>query len=192
MKKCLSLVLMGLVVIIFAEHSFSEDFDFRKTRWGMTVAEVKSSEPLTVAEEGKNYLGYKTQVIGKNVLVIYIFADNQLVRSKYMLAESHTNKNDFITDYDDFKEILQKKYGKPSLDKIFWKNDLYKDDHSDWGIAISLGHLIHLSKWETQDTEIIDILTGENYKITCGVEYASKNLKSIEKKEKEKKALNDF
>ena len=192
MKTLLRIVLIGFLVVFFAELSFADEFNFRKTKWGMSIAQVKSSEPLDVAKENENLLGYKTNVIGKDVFVAYFFVDNQLVRARYVLAESHTNKNDFITDYNDFKEILTKKYGKPKQDETFWRNDLYKDDYSDWGTAISLGHLIYLSSWETQDTEINNMLMGENYDISCIVEYSSKNLKEIEKKAQEKKALDAF
>ena len=192
MKTFLQVALVGFLVVLFAENSFAEDYNFRKTRWGMSIAQVKSSEPLEVAKEDKTLLGYKTTVIGKDVLVAYFFVDNQLVRARYVLVESHTNKNDFITDYNDFKKILTKKYGKPKQDETLWKNDLYKDDYSDWGIAISMGHLVYLSSWETQDTEINNILMGENFDISCIVEYTSKNLKEIEKKAQEKKALDEF
>jgi len=144
MKTFLQVALVGLLVVLFAENSFAEDYNFRKTRWGMSIAQVKSSEPLEVAKEDKTLLGYKTTVIGKDVLVAYFFVDNQLVRARYVLVESHTNKNDFITDYNDFKKILTKKYGKPKQDETLWKNDLYKDDYSDWGTAISMGHLVYL------------------------------------------------
>lgn len=192
MKTLWRVALVGFLVVLFAENNFAGDYNFRKTKWGMSIAQVKSSEPLEVAKEDKNFLGYKTTVIGKDVLVGYFFVDNQLVRARYVLAESHTNKNDFITDYNDFKQILTKKYGKPKQDETFWKNDLYKDDYSDWGTAISLGHLVYLSSWETQDTEINNILMGENFDISCIVEYSSKNLKEIEKKAQEKKALDAF
>lgn len=192
MKTLLKVFLVAFFVVAFASLSFAGDYDFRKTKWGMSISQVKSSEPLTVAKEDENLLGYKTTVIGKDVLVIYIFVDNQLVRTKYVLAESHTNKNDFITDYNDFKNILIKKYGKPKQDKTVWRKELYKDDYSRWGTAISLGHLIYFTSWETEDTEISTILMGENYSISCIVEYSSKNLKEIEKKAQEKKALDAF
>lgn len=192
MKTLWRVALIGFLVVQFAENSFAGDYNFRKTKWGMSIAQVKSAEPLKVAKEEKNLLVYKTTVIGKDVYVLYIFADNMLVRAKYVLAESHTNKNDYITDYNDFKEILTKKYGKPKQDETVWKNDLFKDDYSDWGTAISVGHLVYFSSWETKETEINEILMGENYDITCGVEYVSKNLKEIEKKAQEKKALDAF
>jgi len=192
MKTLMRIVLIGLLVVFFAELSFADEYNFRKTKWGISIAQVKSSEPLDVVKEDENLLVYKTNVIGKDVFVAYFFIDSQLVRARYVLAESHTNKNDFITDYNDFKEILTKKYGKPKQDETFWKNDLYKDDYSDWGTAISVGHLVYLSSWETQDTEINNMLMGENFDISCIVEYSSKKLKGIEKKAQEKKALDAF
>ncbi len=192
MRTFWNVALIGFLVVLLAESSFAGDYNFRKTKWGMSIAQVKSSEPLKVVKEDKDLLVYKTIVIGKNVFLVYIFVDNQLVRARYVLAESHTNKNDFISDYNDFKEILTKKYGKPKQDETFWRNDLYKDDYYHWGTAISLGHLVYLSSWETQDTEITLILTGENYDISCIVEYSSKKLREIEKKAQEKKALEAF
>lgn len=113
MKTIMKVVLIGFFTIIFSTTCFAEDHTFRKTKWGMSIAEVKSSEPLDVVKEKDDLLGYKTNVIGKDVFVAYFFIDNQLVRARYVLAESHSNNNDYIIDYNDFKEILIKKYGPP-------------------------------------------------------------------------------
>ncbi|MFQ5780827.1 MAG: hypothetical protein ACE5HN_08605 [Nitrospiria bacterium] len=96
MKKPLRIVLVGFFIVFFIELSIAGDNNFRKTKWGMSIAQVKSSEPLDVVKHDENLLGYKTSVIGKDVFVAYFFVDNQLVRARYILAESHTNKNDFI------------------------------------------------------------------------------------------------
>jgi len=192
MKIIIKVFLVVFSIFIFSTICSAEDYNFRKTKWGMSIAEVKSSEPLDVVKEEDNMLGYKTNVIGKDVFVVYFFIDNQLVRTRYVLAESHSNNNDYITDYNAFKEILIKKYGPPKKDETFWKNDLYKDDYSHWGTAISMGHLIYYSNWETEDTEINNMLMGDNFDISCIVEYSSKNLKEIEKKAQDKKALEAF
>jgi hypothetical protein len=192
MKTVIKIVVAGFFILVFSGICSANDFTFRKSKWGMTAAEVKASEPLEIAREDEGLLGYKTSVIGKDVFVVYFFIDNQLTRARYVLAESHSNKNDFITDYEDFKKILIKKYGNPVQDESLWRNDLYKDDYSDWGTAISLGHLLYFSNWKTNDTEISNMLMGENYDISCIVEYSSTNLKEIEKKAQEKKALEAF
>ena len=192
MKVLLRIAVVGFSVLLLVGNSFADDYTFRKSKWGMSIEQVRSSEPLEVAQEDQNMLGYKTTVLDKKVWVIYFFVDDKLVRARYFLAESHTNKNDFISDYNDFKEILIKKYGKPKQDEILWKNNLYKDDYSSWGTAISIGHLIYFSSWETQNTDINNMLVGENYDISCIVEYTSKDLKEIEKEAQEKKALDEF
>ena len=192
MKFHSRIIVAGLLVLFLSGISVADDSTFRKTKWGMSSAEVKATEPLEIAKEEENLLAYKNSVIGKDVFVVYFFIEDQLTRARYALAESHSNKNDFITDYEDFKKILTKKYGKPNQDESLWRNDLYKDDHSGWGTAISLGHLIYFSNWKTNNTEISNILSGENYNISCIVEYSSTNLKKIEKKAQEKKALEAF
>jgi len=192
MKLSTKFFMTVFMVIIAITQSFAENYDFRKTKWGMSKDQVKSSEPLKVAKETDDMLLYKTTVIGKNVLLVYIFVNNQLVRSKYILAEFHTNNNDFITDFNEFKKILVKKYGTPIKDEKIWRNDLYKDDFSNWGMAIALGHLLYFAQWETSNTTITAILKGDNFDITCGIEYASKKLEDLEKKAQEKKALEAF
>lgn len=99
MKIVIKIFITGLSMLVFFGICSAEDFTFRKTKWGMTAAEVKASEPLEIAKEDENLLGYKTSVIGKDVFVVYFFIDNQLTRARYVLAESHSNKSDFITDY---------------------------------------------------------------------------------------------
>jgi len=158
----------------------------------MAIQQVKDSEKLEVALADDNALGYKIKVLGKNIYLVYFFVDNKLVRARYTLAEEHTNKDDFISDYKEFQNILIKKYGKPAKDNIYWRNNLYKKDQSNWGTAISMGHLSYFSNWDTQDTEIICFLNGDNFNVKCGVEYSSKKLKQSEQDYREKKGMENF
>lgn len=180
------------ILVLTSSNTYASDFDFRKTKWGMSPQEVKSSETLTPSSEEKDVITYKSSILGKKVYIVYVFVDNQLVRSRYYLADKHTNKNDFIQDYEDFKKILTKKYGEPGSDNTFWKNNLYKDSYEDWGMAIGAGHLVFFSTWKTKQTKISNMLLGENYRIECLVEYSSNNLEELEKKAKEKEALDNF
>lgn len=184
----LSLIVHGFFINI----SWCDDFDFRKTKWGMSMQQVRESEPLEVTHSEDNVLGYKTKVLDKDIYLIYIFIGDKLVRTKYALAEEHSNKNDFINDYKEFQNIITKKYGKPIEDKVYWRNNLFRKDPSHWGNAIGLGHLLYFSTWETADTRIVCFLHGDNYTIKCGVEYASKQLRHLEKNYKEKKGLENF
>jgi len=159
--------------------------DFRDTKWGMSNAEVKKIEKENFFKEEGNFLGYKGEVGGKDCQIIYTFVQDKLVRAEYIITEKHTNQNDYISDYNSLKELLTKKYGKPTKDEEFWRNDLYKDDYSHWGFAVSLGHHAYFTTWETPSTEILEFLHGDNYQITLGIGYTSKQFEDLEKKTKE-------
>jgi len=174
------------------EASKEDNYDFRKTNWGMSKEQIKLIEKDTIVKEDERSLAYNGKVKSYPCFVLYIFADNKLVRAKYIFYQEHTNKNDYIVDYGDLKEVLTSKYGKAKLEKTVWKNDLYKDDYQHWGMAISVGHLVYFSSWETPKTEIWLNLSGENYQINLQIEYTSKALKDLEKKVQEQQNKNDL
>jgi hypothetical protein len=187
------ILMMAIIVIFFPNNNCrGDDSTFRKTKWGMSIQEVKQSEPMEPNESKENILVYKTNIINKNVFLVYFFVDNKLVRARYTLAEEHSNKNDFIHDYDEFKEIIKKKYGKPVKDDILWKSRIYKNDPSNYGMAVATGNLSYFSSWKTNNSKIICFLHGDNFNVFCGVEYVSNELGSIEKEHEEKKNLEKF
>ena len=167
-------------------------YDFRKTTWGMSKIQVEKMEKGKIVKEEGNLLAYQGNVGGLDCFILYIFAEEKLVRAKYVFTETHSNKNDFISDYNNLKETLIKKYGKTCNDSQLWKNDLYRDDYQYWGFAVSLGHLVYQAIWETSNTKIFLALHGENYDIILEIEYQSKKLKELEEKVKEKEALDKF
>ena len=173
---------------IYNPQSGENNTDFRNTRWGMSLDEVKNSEENQPTNNKNDLLVYINEIAGLSCKIVYIFADNKLTRAKYVFTNEHSNKNDFIVDYNEMKELLSKKYGVP-YDKELWKNDLYKDDYGQWGFAISLGHLMYYSEWATPNTSIKLVLNGENYNIDFQLEYSSSNLIKVEKEIGEKKIL---
>lgn len=144
-------MMLSLVVLFigcFVSSSFGDEYDFRKTRWGMTQQAVMASESIEPVKhrQGKGFVAYESELLGKAIGIAYNFVHEKLVKATYVLRESHTNKNDFIGDYEDFKNALTKKYGTPKLDKLVWYNDLYKGNSSRRGLAVSIGHLTYLSE----------------------------------------------
>jgi len=166
--------------------------DFRKVAWGMSKKQVKATESSKVERDDDDVVAYSGTVSGMEALIAYIFTDSKLVRAKYVFLPDHTNKNDYIVDYKNVKETLTDKYGVPKSDDSYWRNDLYKSDYSEWGFAVSLGHLTYSADWETESTEISLILSGENYKIRLVTEYTSKQLKSLEETARQKKKKTEF
>lgn len=165
-------------------------FDFRKTRWGMSVAEVKASEGNILIADGPkdiydNILVYKGMIARLPTLINYFFISGQLVQASYALNVKHSNENLYIEDFNNIKNVLISKYGHPIEDSVIWKDDTYKNDPEDYGFAISVGDLALQNMWKTSSTEIYLTLRGDNYHINIAIPYMSTRLKSlIESKEK--------
>ncbi|MEE9356474.1 MAG: hypothetical protein V3U75_12865 [Methylococcaceae bacterium] len=194
-------VLVGLVtalcVLTFAPVTSlaqikKKNKDFRQADWGMTKEQVKKTENGKPVKEDDKTLAYQGKLLNLDCLIIYQFFDEKLTSSGYNIAKHHTNRNDYISDYDNLKDKLIEKYGKPLTEGDLWKNDLYKNDPQNWGLAVSIGHLIYLAKWETDRTDINLALAGDNFEITLALFYASKELRVLEEKARKKKTLGDF
>lgn len=166
-------------------------FSFRKTNWGMSKSQVKTTEDGKILRND-HLLAYEGDVAGLDTLIVYIFIDNKLVRAKYIFIEKHSNRTDYISDYSSIKKILNKKYGEPVDDKTYWKNDLYKNDYQDWGMALAVGHLSKYSNWKFSDTEVWLSITGDNYEISHSAEYSSVKLAGLESEKSEEKIAEQF
>jgi len=102
-------------------------YDFRKTTWGMSKLQVKKAEKGKIPLEDENLQAYKGIVVsGLDCDIVYEFAQGKLVLAQYQFTETHSNRNDYISDYNSLKKVLMKKYGKPIKDQQVWKNDLYE------------------------------------------------------------------
>jgi hypothetical protein len=151
--------------------------DVRNVRWGMSKQEVMNTESKLGKPEYQTEinLGYRSTVLNKDASILYEFRNNKLFSLYYEFKIKHTNKNDYIDDYNDVKTALIEKYGRPSEDKIVWKNDLYRDDVQHFGMAVSLGHLVYKANWQVNNnrTDVSTRLYGDNYKIYLFILYAS-------------------
>ena len=178
-----------LLTMIFTLQVYSQ-YDFRKTNWGMTKAQVLASETSEITpEENNNSLSYKGTVNDLDCFIVYVFAFDTLIRAQYNIIEERKNSNQYIRDYEGLKKILTEKYGQPEKDRVTWLNDMYQDNVNDWGLAVSIGQLAYFSEWLTETTDIWLMLQGDNYRITFVVEYTSLKyaslIKEVEEEEKE-------
>jgi hypothetical protein len=175
MKRALAWLLAGLLLIGSAALSVAaEKPDFRNVRWGMTQQEVKQAEKLALAYADQEMLGYETTLAGFDCNLIYLFQNDRLYRAGYIFTHMHMNCTDFIDDYDKVKDLLKQKYGEPKQDDVLWKDDLYRDDPSHWGMAIITGDLELCATWEKGQTIIILYLAGDNFETQFGLTYYSK------------------
>ncbi len=189
MKKIILFTILFLSIFYLI---IAEEYDFRKTKWGMGKEEVMNSESTTLIVDENDMLVYQSQVADMECLIGYFFTSNKLTRTRYLFIHEHSNETDYIYDYERLKNMLNKKYDDPIMDEQYWKGDLYKDTPSEWGMAIITGNLVYESKWITDLTEILMQLAGDNFKIFFVIEYMSKQLEKLEEEAKEKEALEAF
>lgn len=145
---------------------------FRNTVWEMRKDEVKKCEDAEFVDENEEGIAYEDTLLNLNTIILYNFdSDGKLYRAGYLITEKHSYENSYIDDYNSLLCALKEKYGTPEDEKTIWRDDLYKDNPEDWGFAVSLGHLIYKSNWETDETKITLGLTGDNYECTLVVQY---------------------
>lgn len=163
-------------LLIFASIGYTDtNYDFRNTKWGMTINEVLISESVETVSNENNQLWYLTSVLNKECGLFYDFQNNKLNSAGYFFDIKHTNPNSYIEDYFTIQDSLISKYKEPITNKTIWKNNLYRNNQQFWGLAISIGHLTYQSTWETETTKIRLSLTGDNYQIQLMIKYFDKN-----------------
>lgn len=174
--------------LIIKYNEANQDFDFRKAKWGFSKEKVKASEEFDAIMGMKDKIEFETTVADTKCLVGYFFVENKLAKANYKFLINHSNKNDFISDYQRIGELLCEKYGGdvaskqyPNSDQ-YWSNELYKDNFQNRGMAISLGHMFYMSEWYTPETEIILRLYGNNSEINLEVDYSSRKYQNLLKK----------
>ena len=172
----------GTWVYVKEKREEEKVYTFRKTTWGMTNQEVRQSEEATFVRNSGDTLIYQGTVAGLYSYIAYNFVQGKLAWTKYLISERHSNKNDYIGDYDRIKQMLIKKHGKPGKDEQYWRNDLYKDDFEHWGFAMSLGHLVYYTTWQTPETDMYLGLTGDNGQVELTVEYQSRDLEELSRR----------
>ncbi len=168
MKIKIFIVTLVCLYLFPIAYSQQEETNYRMAKWRMTQEEIKKTETEEFVqkqkskETGLDILAYKCQAGGIDCLIAYYFAENQLVEGRYIFMGQHSNRNLYIDDYKEIKKGISEKYGKP------------KDDPSEWGMTIAVGHLTFESIWELPDTKINLQLQGDNYKISLAQDYKSR------------------
>jgi hypothetical protein len=151
----------------------------RGTKWGMSLDQVmvlEGNPALREITDGMEIIGYQRKVLGKDCLVGYLFVDNKLLKTQYNFVERHSNKSQYLDDYERVKTLVAQEYGKPEGEAVDWNDSHYKSDTDNWGTALSLGHVKYLSRWLTSESEIILSLFKMENDILLRVEYSGKQI----------------
>jgi hypothetical protein len=174
---------------------------FRSTTWGMTQSQVRAAEKFSAAAvrnaSGEIFLEYAPVTLGPLPgRMVYIFAQNQLVRARFLSAAEHSDHTEFIRDFQVIEAELTERYGKPLHDHTVWSDDSTQDEPKPYleqdratatgilpsdrniGLAVLLGHLKLYTQRTQGLTEIWHTLSAEDHQISHQVEYQSVALRS--------------
>ncbi len=166
---------------------------FRNTRWGMTkeqVLRIEGEPDRLENSEGLDIIQYPQRILNMECLVGYVFAENRLAKAKYSFLGKQGDKNQYVLEYQNIKNILIRKYGRPLSEKALWSDPLYKGDDSNWGLAISQGHLELNSRWRDNETEILLRLSGGGNRLSLIVEYSGLEYEELAQKAQKRSPAN--
>jgi len=149
------------------------DPDFRDSLWGMTHGDVgNKGEVITLTPNLDVMMEEDCHVAGFSCIAAYYFLNDKLVMGKFIITTPHADKTLYLQDYDSLVTKLTAKYGKPVQNEFFWRNDLYRNDPEQWGMAVAVGHLSRIAHWVTPRTEVWLGLKGDNYEVHLRMDYS--------------------
>lgn len=159
--------------------------DFRTHAWGDNETAIRAGESaqfLTEAEpvKGLKLLVYSENLVGLTTFLILILAQDQLAHAKYLFVERHDDGNLYLLDFANVEQILRQEYGAPVEAGLIWRNGAWEEG-SDLSVAIALGELVLLARWETESTHFVHVILGDNLQIAHELDYLSKELGALEK-----------
>ncbi|MFZ4547994.1 MAG: hypothetical protein ACOYN4_11195 [Bacteroidales bacterium] len=187
MKKALTLIIFMISISLNAQDAP----DFRTLNWKMTQQQVKAKEKGLVLQESTNdELVYSGTVLNKDAFIFYDFIDNQLSSAYFGFTINNVSKNKYVEDFNIIKEKLIAKYGQPNEDITEWRENLYKDDPDNIGMAIACEHVVYRTVWYQDKTAINLLMTGKEFKISISLYYQSVDLIK-EKIENDKNKIKD-
>lgn len=175
MKKVLISALFISLIWGLTASAQPDEIKFRGHEWGESQESVIETETKGMTE------GVDFAVMDDNSLLIAngsvsIFdcsisfdfnEDNQLYSGIYVLTEKHANDYTYYEDFNTLEKALISVYGEPQISQDRWKDDLYKDDPDEIGIAIAAEHLVLYREWDAKDgSSCILSCYGNNFQIS--------------------------
>ena len=196
MKKGIVVCIMLSFVLMWSASTFSNEYDFRRTNWGMSREEVAKVEDALELQNGSllsPYGQYETKVAGLDCYINYYYTGDKLTRAEYEFSYEATLEYICTNNYEHLKGRLVQKYGKAVEDKDIWIDDLYQDDANNWGKAVTQNQLLRYAQWETPNTRITIILAGDEYgDIALKIKYRSQQIRELEEEFTAKEILEVF
>ncbi len=109
-------------VLLISNNISAKDYDFRKTRWGMPIAQVKAIENLNSQWEffverpaensiSKIIVAYTGRLLDHKCILVYQFTDGHLSEGAYNFNVGKLDIRELKELYDNILKTLLNKYG---------------------------------------------------------------------------------
>lgn len=163
------------------ELDFSRGVDFPYL-WGMPKEKLLEVEgqPLGVDRSGQTeLLQYQREIMNRNCLVEYVFAQNQLIAARFFILDVFIDNNYYILDFIKAKNYLVQRFGLPVDEQTIWFDSTYQERREDWGRALGAGLVEFRSSWLIGETEVELVLTGSENRVAFMAECIGQKYKTF-------------
>jgi hypothetical protein len=199
MKSIILALIAAIILTTLAplSHAQTKSHDFRKTRWGMSPAQVKLTENAApVSETGLPpydlAISYRGKYEGLDSEIGYLFTNDKLVLGGYAVTNKYQDPEQYVKDYDRIKGVLTGEFGKPASDEKVWSAGGQEEKPGAYGKAVTEGRLVLQTAWHTPETEIFLTLEGGNVNTILSVLYYSVKLNPRVEERKLKQEIENF
>ncbi len=194
LKIIIIVVVLTMVCHItgYSEKTTEIEYDFRKTRWGMTSEEVKASEYEAKKGEGNTYLKYEDTIAYMGMVNIrYEFLNGKLFQGNYKPYSRYAHDSQYAKVYKLIRAKLVKKYGEPVHENI---PENFESGGSILTDDVKEGLLVLYSEWETETTIIQLSLraTAPTFGFNFSLKYSEKGYGQVEREKRKQKEKYDF
>lgn len=180
------LVLSFFILVPFFVISQPEDAPFGEVKWGMSKSKVKEVEEQELREKMGRLICTETrEFAGYKIKPLYEFSRNKLTKSSHVIMKQYKVKNKVMEDYRFLKKHLTQKYGEPEESREVFKDDRFKGQPDNRGLAISKNALAYYTDFKADGTEIQLALSGLKGQIDLRVVYKSTEYKDLQQMIKE-------
>ena len=155
---------------------------FRNVKFGDSAEVVKRYETSDLLEEnddkGSQTLIYEGSVENEDAYIYYdMNQKDQLYAITIIFNETHTDNDMYLSLFDGITEKLTALYGEAKIEKV--KGSLYNYCSTE-GEALNLGQVKYRNTWDSDELSVYLYLGKDNYEVSFGLLYESKNFEQPE------------
>jgi hypothetical protein len=190
MKPAICLVICVIVLCLTNSSKSEEIFTegYKTAKWGMSKEQVRAEfKDMPIKDDGGN-LNFITAIDGNNVIVLFYFVNDMLYRVILGFQLDTSNNNNYIIKFNTLESLLIEKYGAPSKKVRRGSSNRYVTDAD----AISRGEGGYFNEWNTKESLITLMLSGDKSVLTLGIYYTCPKLEKEHGKQNKAKAKDDL